>query len=196
MKRKALFVMGCESSGTRMITQFFIRAGYDGDHGHSQPWDNLEFRKYPDNIVFRQSVPHGGRWADIVGITQKMEMADYITYHVLTWRDPRYMALSQVKAGHVATTNEALSRIARAIEHIDSAFSEMGRSPITIVYEKFVSAPEYPKTIHGLFTHLKYELMSLKNANDKYTDSDVRSLNADKLHFVADRLSEAEYFAV
>jgi len=194
--RKAIFVLGCESSGTRMMTQFFIRAGYEGDNGHSQPWDNLEFRKYPDNIVFRQSIPHGGKWVDIVGITQKMQAANYTPYIILTWRDPRYTALSQVKAGHVTDKNEALTRIARAIVHIDTALEDIAIRPITIIYERFVVDHAYQMAIHGLFSAKNYVPMSFNNANIKYSATDIRSLNQDKLDDIADKAKRAKSFGV
>lgn len=192
--RKAIFVVGPESSGTRMMTQFFIRAGYEGDHGHSQPWDNLVFRKYPDNIVFRQSMPHGNRWVDIVGIIQGMQKANYTPYGIVMWRDPRYMALSQVQAGHSANTVQALSKIRKAILHIDTAFDDLGWRPTLIIYEKFVEMPEYQKAIHGLHSQLDYDPMEFKNANQKYTRSDLRGLNDKNLKMIAEELGRAKAF--
>lgn len=194
--RKAILVVGCESSGTRMMTEFFVRAGYAGDYGHSQPWDNMDFRKYPDNIVFRQSIPHGGRWADIVGITQKMQMANYIPHIIFTWRDPRYMALSQVKAGHVTDVNEALTRIAKAVVHIDTALQDIAIRPITIIYERFVVNLTYQMAIHGLFSSKTYVPMEFKNANIKYPVADIRALNQDKLDDIANKIKRAKFLGV
>lgn len=192
--RKAIFVVGPESSGTRMMTEFFIRAGYEGEHGHAQPWDRLEFRKYPDNIVFRQSMPHGSEWADIVGIIQGMQMANYTPHGIVTWRDPRYMALSQVQAGHSANTDQALKKIKKAILHIDTAFDELGWRPTLIIYDKFVELPTYQKAIHGLHSQLAYDPMEFSNANQKYARSDLRGLNDKKLKKIAETLGKAKAF--
>ena len=169
--RKAIFVVGPESSGTRMMTQFFIPRGYKGGGGHSQPWDDMRFRKYPDRIVFRRSMPHGGRWPDLVGIVNKMQAARYVVYPIFTWRDPRYMALSQVNASHVGNTAEALKNIALAVTHLDTAFIELGIRPVRVVYEEFISNESFREALHGLFTSVDAAPFEVRNENSKYNKS-------------------------
>ena len=181
--RKAIFVVGPESSACRMITNYFVRGGYSGDHGHSQPWDDMDFRNYPDRIVFRRSVPHGGRWPDIVGILQKMQMANYTPYGIFTWRDPRCMALSQVKAGHSGDTNEALDKIAKAVVHIDTAFEEIGWRPTPVHYEAFVKNEHYRRALSGLFTFVGSPTFEVYDGNNKY-DAELESLDAERLRKV------------
>lgn len=188
--RKAIFVVGPESSGTRMMTQFFVQCGYEGDHGHSQPWDDMKFREYPDWLVFRRSMPHGGKWTDIVGIIQKLEMANYTVHPIFTWRDPRYMALSQVKAGHSGDTDTALDRIARAVVHIDTAFAEVAIRPVTITYEQFVGNESYRRAIHGLFSSRDFGSFGVHNANAKYDP--VEPLNTEKLLVITEKTRKAK----
>ncbi len=177
--RKAIFVVGPESSACRMMTHFFMGGGYEGDHGHSQPWDDMDFRNYPDRIVFRRSAPHGGRWPDIVGIIQKMQMANYTPHAIFTWRDPRCMALSQVKAGHSGDTNEALDKIARAVVEIDTAFDEIGWRPLQIPYETFIANEPYRRALSGLFTFMGQTPFKVYDGNSKYED--MESLDAERL---------------
>jgi hypothetical protein len=167
-----------------MMTHFFMGMGYEGDHGHSQPWDDMKFREYPDRIVFRRSVPHGGAWPDIVGILQKMQMANYTPYGIFTWRDPRYMALSQVKGHHVANTDEGLDNIAKAVVYMDTAFQEIGWRPTPVRYEAFIANEHYRSALHGLFTTGVGETpFKVYNGNSKYVQ-DVDTLNAVKLQII------------
>ena len=191
--RKAIFVVGPESSGTRMMTQFFVQRGYEGDHGHSQPWDDMKFREYPDHIVFRRSMPHGSKWPDIVGIIGKMQAANYTVYPIFTWRDPRYMALSQVSASHVHTTDEGLKQIAQAVLHIDTAFGELGMRPVSIIYEQFISNESYRRAIHGLYARVDYTPFAVHNGNSKY---DMDKIIGSKLQKVIDAVARSERLGI
>ena len=166
--RKAIFVVGPESSGTRMMVQFFMQCGYEGNAGHSQPWDDMRFREYPDRLVFRRSMPHGNKWPDLVGIIGKMQAANYTVYPIYTWRDPRYMALSQVNASHKPTEDEALDSIALSVVHVDTAFEELGMRPTTILYEHFINNESYRRAISGLFTSMGYTPFEVRDGNSKY----------------------------
>jgi hypothetical protein len=173
-----------------MLTQFFTHAGFDGDHGHSQPWDDMEFRKYPEQIVFRRSIPHGGNWPSISNIVQKMRMADYSVHTVFTWRDPRYMALSQVNAKHVANVDQALDQILRAIKHLDDDFEYSDHHPICVRYEEFVTNAEFRKSLSGLFSRVDTTTFGVRNANSKYTD--LERLNGQKLLEINTALEQAQ----
>lgn len=169
MAKEAIFVCGPESSGTRMITQFCMSGGFDGDSGHSQRWDHQRFGETPDKIVFRRSLPHGGQWSPIGTIHHKLLLAKYNVKVVFTWRDPIYMSLSQKRAGHVENRNKALDQIAYALLFADDQFTSAGITPYTVVYERIV-------TNTGVQNHLRQELglgdsnFNFHNANNKYTE--------------------------
>ena len=193
--RKAIFVTGPESSGTRMMTQFFIQRGYDGDFGHSQPWDHMRFRETPDQIVFRRSMPHGNKWPDLVGIVGKMQAANYTVYPIFTWRDPRFMALSQVNATHVHTEDEGLRKIAQAVVHIDTAFGELGMRPTTILYEHFITDESYRRAIHGLFTSVGYTPFEVHDGNSKYVKW-LDRISGEELQKVFDATKRSERLGI
>jgi hypothetical protein len=165
--------------------------GYEGDHGHGQPWDSQEFRTYPDKIVFRQSVPHGGRWPDIVGVVQKLQQANYTVHPVFTWRDPVCMAHSQKAASHVNDKNEALDNIARAIVHCDTAYAELDWTPLVVKYENFVASEGFRRSLHELFSSIYFTQFGVYDANNKWRG--LEPLNEGKLAAITKELDNALY---
>jgi hypothetical protein len=71
--KKLFFVIGPESSGTRLITRILCESGCFGDYDHYQRLDEFVTDHNEDLysiigdsklIVFRRSVPHGGEFPD------------------------------------------------------------------------------------------------------------------------------------
>lgn len=192
MYKTAVFVFGPESSGTRMTTRFLIKAGFWGDGDHGQRLDNLNFFDRPDRIVFRRSVPHGGQWPLIVDLTRRMERASYKVLPVFTWRDPPFMAASQVRAGHTQDKTNALTRIERAVYDIHDACEELGTAPYVITYEAFVRDANERALLCNYVGALP-PTFEVYDANKKYTAEQRQSYSVEAMNKVLIATQECDF---
>ncbi len=163
--RKAFFVIGCESSGTRMLTESLISAGAYGDYAHVQRMDDLNFYDLPDVIAFRRSLPHARSWPPINALYNMMTLAGYEVITLIMWRKEKYTVLSQLKLGHVDSEEQAKKHIAEAFSRIGK-FSH-GKECEVVGYEEFVTDPWYRS---GLFWDygLTDPTITYYNANEAY----------------------------
>lgn len=167
--KTAYFIIGCESSGTRMLTMWFTDKGIFGSSDHQQKLDSLRFEGRPDRIVFRRSVPHAGMWVDRFGdIVAKMELAGYEIVFIVITRQRKYNALSQVKRGHTDNLESAYSRIDRGRKEIDAFIADKSFCRLDVQYEDFVDNPEYRYEIANFLQLLTWENITLYNANTRY----------------------------
>lgn len=160
---QAFFIMGPESSGTRMLTQAFIRVGCYGDGGHNQKLDHSIPIK--DKIVWRRSVPHGQEWINFEFHYNKL-IKHYTVYPILIFRDKDYTVFSQLK-GRVDSGATARANILKAITHIYTEVARVGLLPYVISYEAFTTS----QLIRALFFKqfgLPEPEMPFYNANEKY----------------------------
>ena len=167
MGKRAFYIIGPESSGTRMLTDAFIHAGVFGESDHFQEMDYMNLEGFPDDIVYRNSVPHAGHLTPIAAITSKIESFGYKVIHVVIDREDKYILLSKVKRGHRPDIETARAWLAIEREHIATQMTKMGVQPVLVQYEIFVSdAAERRK----LFTSymLPEPVMCFFNANDTY----------------------------
>ena len=140
--KRAFFVVGPESSGTRLLTRVLIQSGCFGDDGHQQQMDDLDFSRRPARIVLRRSVPHRNQWPDVGRIVRRMERAGYEVVVLVTTREVQAMARSQVRAGHVHSLLRAYEHVERAYRRIFSALGELhGPSLFVVPYEATVLHP-------------------------------------------------------
>lgn len=138
-KKRAVIVVGPESSGTRLVTGIFTKAGFAGSDGHDQPWDH----KDPDGrlVVYRQSIPHNHQWPDFEALAGRFRRLGYEVAFVATDRDDAAMMASQVNAGHVTTRTQAWENIKRARQHIADGL-KVAQAPVARVqYERLVADP-------------------------------------------------------
>jgi len=113
----AYFVIGPESSGTKLVTKLLMNAGCFGADGHQQPIDdaigNDEYMDRllagEDKIVIRRSWPHGvdHKEPDVKGIFEALESRGYEVKFVVTMRSWPTMIESQVDAEQHAKTRWA-----------------------------------------------------------------------------------------
>lgn len=89
MTRRAFFVLGPEGSGTHMLTDAFRSVGCHEEpwHGGWPPDGNYKFNTMPDLFVFRRSLPHAKRFADLRAIREQMEAAGYKVQPLFIVRD-------------------------------------------------------------------------------------------------------------
>jgi hypothetical protein len=170
VRKQAFFVLGPESSGTRMMTQAFLSLGMYGSGGHSQKLDREGFSGGHQRIVFRRSVPHGGKMPKIAELIRRMESAGYTVRPIVIVRDKDMCAQSQVKNHHAKTVESARERIKKAVEHIYRELAASGKSPNVVFYEPFV---KFKKVRRAFFARwrLPHPKMDFYNANEKYCES-------------------------
>lgn len=102
-----------------------------------------------------------------------LRRANYAVHPLVAWRDPRYMVASQVRAGHAGNTDLAMERTLRAVQHIDTALDELGHTPLTVVYERFISSADLRKALFGIYSTATFVDIEVYDANKQYRVSDL-----------------------
>ena len=120
--RRAFFIVGPESSGTRITTKILLENGCFGSDKHSQPTDGLRdpdtLNPY-DFVVIRRSIPHNKYYPDIGQIYGYLHSAGFENVHtIVTTRNWNYIARSQVKEGYAGAESEAILSTQLAYKHI------------------------------------------------------------------------------
>jgi len=173
--KTAYFVLGPESSGTRMLAQAFVGAGCFGDGGHQQRMDDLDFPGRPDTIVFRQSLPHGDGWPDCTRIIGSMASAGYAVQPVLIVRDKDHTVRSQRARGHAFFSRRARRRIADALDFAYRQLARVGQTPLVVLYEPFVRHEAVRRAFFEQLC-LEYPTMEFFDANARHNRIGVRRL--------------------
>lgn len=167
-KKVAYFIMGPESSGTRMMTQAFLAFdGVYGDGGHKQRLDKEGFGEGHDRIAFRRSIPHGKLWPAISKIIRRMEKNNYDVRPIVIVRDKDVCARSQVKNKHVQTLKQSRKQIRDAVELIFRELAQCGKTPHLVYYEPFVKFKRVRTAFFKQFG-LGHPKMDFYNANLQY----------------------------
>lgn len=140
MTTKAVFVLGPESSGTRLMTRLLIRAGCVGNASHEQGFDAAGLPA-PDgrDVVWRRSLPHGGAWPDVREMIDAAAALGYEPRVVFMHRDVSALIASQLAAPHVKTEAEAVEHIDRVYRDYHDRLSEWGVSHANVNYETLFS---------------------------------------------------------
>jgi hypothetical protein len=155
-QKRAFFIIGPESSGTRLLTHILIDAGCYGNDGHYQSMDGRgyrgEFYDRPPRIVFRRSVPHAGLWPPIQKLIERMRQAGYEVTVLVTVRDLTATARSQVLRNHEASTLKAHDNIDRAYRWI---FDEVTRAhPAGLHVVPYEAGILHIEAVDALLQHL------------------------------------------
>lgn len=128
--KKAYFVLGLESTGTRLLTRCLMEAGAYGDSGHEQRLDELGFKGHShEKIVLRRSIPHAGNYPEITSIIHKMQAAGYDVIVLITCRDLYCTEQSQIRHGHTADTKHFREKMFLADALISSQLSILQSCP-------------------------------------------------------------------
>ncbi len=170
--KQAYFILGPESSGTRMITKAFISSGCYGDFKHKQRLDDLNFKATPDKIVFRRSLPHGTKWPAIADTITLMRRSGYQVRPILILRDKDATAASQLRHAHERDGEEAKTNIAFSVDYTYKELTKVKMVPLVICYEPFV---RYPEVRELFFKRLGLPVpqMEFFDANEKYQGQEV-----------------------
>lgn len=137
--RYAFLVLGPESSGTRMWTRVLMACGCYGDAGHQQRIDELGFPELGGRLlVWRRSLPHGGKWPDLGGMARKLREAKYAPHALVCTRDWWATIQSQIRNGHEETKERAEANIRRAYGHALQGLRAAGVPYTLVSYEALV----------------------------------------------------------
>jgi hypothetical protein len=168
--KRAFFVIGPESSGTRMMTRAFIKCGAYGSGGHLQILDEEGFKGGHEMIVFRRSVPHGKFMPKLSRLVGRMTKNNYVITPIVILRDKDACAASQVKNKHAKNLEESRLSIEEAVNHIYSELSSVELHPIIIHYEPFVKNQDVRK---AFFTSLGLSVpqMEFYDGNEQYKEN-------------------------
>ena len=143
--RKAILVLGPESSGTRLATRILIIAGYAGTAAHVQrlDWWTPDDARSTERIVWRRSMPHDRLWPDIGQMVRELRRAAFEVRAVLTDRLDAPMVAAQVR-DHVKNEAVATQHIARARVYLERLDDPQGPAmPILrMQYEELVADPK------------------------------------------------------
>ena len=165
--KQAFFVIGAESSGTRMLTKAFMEAGCEGSDQHFQPMDVQGFLHQPDMIVFRRSLPHAQMWPDVEDIRDMIAVEGYDVEIIGIKRMNFAVIASQTRGNqHAKDKEHALRNIKKANATIDKFADEI------VQYEDFVTNPVYRQEFFSKFGLLA-PLMYFFNANNRYERASV-----------------------
>ena len=165
----AYFVMGPESSGTRMLTKAFCTLGIYGDYKHKQRMDNNDFSNTPDKIIIRRSLPHGKVWPAIADLIKLLKQAAYnIIIPLVILRDKDATVKSQLRHTHAKTFPQAKEKVQFSIDHMLKELANVGLWPTIILYEPFV---KHEKVREAFFNNLGLPVptMVFYDANEKYS---------------------------
>jgi LPS sulfotransferase NodH len=161
MTRRAFFVFGPESSGTRLVAQALLAGGCYGHDGHFQPFDCKHLDVVPGDcsevnvhalrattgdVLFRRSLPHGirtappeYRWPTITAIINAFHSEGLHSHVIVTVRDTHCLIQSQIRRFGI-TVGEARANVSKAYSQIFHALSTSAEAiPFTIVtYESLI----------------------------------------------------------
>ena len=169
--KRAVFVLGAESSGTRNMTRLLVKSGFAGTHEHYQRYDNFETlaKEKPDRFVIRRSVPHALTWVNIQGVIKFLKELGYFVSCIVTIRDWNCMIESQIKAGHVKDERKSRTNIRQAYAHIFSQLYAAGVEYVPVSYESLIHRPT--ETLERLGKELQInfpEVHGIRDENSKY----------------------------
>jgi len=149
MERKVFFVLGGESTGTRLTTRLLVDAGCFGDVDHTQRIDEWAYKhvgsleerlQKGQPLVWRRSFPYGEKYPDIMKDLVDPMFRLYGVNHdddvmfLVTMRNWLCAAKSAVAARHCDTKEEAINRLKFAYVKIFSFFAKIVRYQSLIAF--------------------------------------------------------------
>lgn len=121
--KKCAFIIGPESSGTRLLKKHFIASGWQGSEGHREMWSLDSLPENPAaRIVWRRSLPMAKVWWDVKMYFHRITQQGFDLNVYVTTRDWKCMAASQRKhhKGGPRRIREAYMTIFDALANVDN----------------------------------------------------------------------------
>lgn len=191
MKHKIFFVLGGESTGTRLITRLLVDAGCFGDINHDQRMDTWAYKhtgslekrlQKGQPLVWRRSFPHNKKMPcimeDLVYPVLRLHGVNRYddVMFLVTMRNWFCAARSATKVGHSETEEDAIEKLKQAYTKIFSFFAKNPFFDYRMVhYEWLVSWR--PFALSFLYKDCGFEVdryrvtqiaETLRNENDKW----------------------------
>lgn len=170
---RAFFVLGPESSGTRLVTRLLIAAGCHGSSDHVQPLDDSQFnlKSIPIStpVVWRRSIPHNNEIPKISAMIDRVHPRT--TMAIVTVRDWYCIVQSQLRDNqHATSLDQANYNIFHAYELIFTKLSYWKIPYRIFVYEAAVLNPEMAQSrfLESLGLPALSKPVEIHNGNDKY----------------------------
>lgn len=124
--KKLFFVVGSESSGTRLTTRILHESGCFGDFGHYQRLDEfihsgislISIVQESELIVFRRSVPHGEEFPDIREILKKFCSFGCALYIIIPVRNCYELCKSKINNNGKLSMEDAYDSIQVEMDYI------------------------------------------------------------------------------
>lgn len=143
MLKRCFFITGVESGGNHITTRFFCYAGCLGEYRFSQPLDEFALgRKSLDKLAEKDreivyNRPTGGRFPDLLDISNRFKKAGYEVIWILPERRIEYIWASRKKRGIAVILGK--DRIIENYKHIIKEHShsncKLWKFPMTLIYE-------------------------------------------------------------
>ena len=158
----AYFVVGPEGSGTNMLEEAFVSAGCYRDSRHASGTE-------PDSsdsqspLVFRRSLPHAGKWPDLMHYSALLLRAGFAVRPVIIFRDWNATVQSVLRRNPESRASVIEWNMRKAIREIGNLIY-----PIYITYEAFCFHPEFRKWLFVEKLGLAEPDIEIKYANLKY----------------------------
>lgn len=119
MSKRSFFVVGPESTGTRMLMRALILSGAYEDNDKWDVGNSPDFMDITaDTIAVHRSLPHGQNWPDLQDLLVAIRKGGYEVIPLMMTRDINATMKSQVKRDYVINERHALLRINTAYEII------------------------------------------------------------------------------
>jgi hypothetical protein len=160
--KRAYFVLGVESAGTRMLTRAFISAGCYGDGDHGQRLDNPDFNNLPDKIVFRRSIPHAGGVPDVGGWVERFIKHGYKVEIIKVRRNETCNIESLMRQGHAGNRSIARAKYGAGNKLMDKLVGT------EIIYRRFVTDDQYRRE--------QFKNLGLPEPEMEFYDGDAKYL--------------------
>jgi hypothetical protein len=169
---KAIYIIGPESSGNRLMLRLMLAAGCRGElrDDNSQPFDNGFPSDNGEPIAYLRTVPHAQKVHDPKDDILKLRKLGYDVMAIVMVRDWYPMCRSQVTTKHVTTLFEAEQRSMGALGLIFHALHVSNTPFVVVTYSGLVNRPVAMG--HWLFGYLGFplpiEIEAIHNADHKW----------------------------
>ena len=164
-EKRAFFIVGPESSGTRFIQRSFISAGcFSKEKWGFSKRDGKHNFNVKGDIVFHRSLPHQKYWPDLAYLRLSMENSGFNVVPLLVIRDWHCTVLSQLHREMVESSEDAERNIRKAIQTVATHLMDF----TLISYEVFCEQPQFREWLLVERFGLKLSTEPIYSGNTKY----------------------------
>lgn len=167
--KRAFFVLGPESSGTRMMARALVLSGcheedaLDNVVTYPGPIEGV-LDDTPDLMVFHRSLPHQWVWVDLRAHFHSFTQNCYDVTPILMVRDFNATVQSQLKRGFVQSEADAEYNICKALWLVSSTFPRF----IPVTYEAFCGNIDFRRWLFEEKLELPMTTIQIYEANGQY----------------------------